>query len=85
MRKIMHPLSMAIYELDDDGNVRVTLDEQAGTFDSDARWLHGEIRTVDPELCRWVGYGPKTATDVRLNRRFMPVTEAETGEGEASS
>lgn len=74
MRQIKHPFTLAIYELDDDFNVLVTLDGKSGTFDPEGRHLHGEIRSCDPELARWVGYGPRERGDISQNRRYMNAT-----------
>lgn len=55
MHRLRHPLSGTLYELDDDGTVRVGGEPGAvGWFDARGRWLRGERRTCDPELCRWV-------------------------------
>ena len=76
MRQIQHPMSRAIYELDDDFNVRVTARGGAvGTFDPEGRSLHGEVRACDPELARWVGLGPRERGDISQNRRFMNADE----------
>jgi hypothetical protein len=60
VRGIRHALSGALYEWaeDDIGPVRVT-DKQGrqGRFDRDGRWLSGELRVADPELCRWIESG----------------------------
>ena len=55
MRTIQHPLSGALYDLDDDGNIVVTLDGKSGMFTKEGVWLSGEIRTADPHLCGWIG------------------------------
>jgi hypothetical protein len=64
LRKIEHALNRAVYEWaeDDIGPVLVT-DRQGthGRFDRDGRWVAGELRTADPELCRWVASGGRTA------------------------
>ena len=71
MRQIQHPMSRAIYEFDEDFNVLVTTrDGKTGTFDPEGRYLHG-VRHADPELCRWVGLGPRERSDISQNRRFM--------------
>ncbi len=75
MRQIKHPFTLAIYEFDEDYNVLVTLDGKTGTFDADGRYLHGEIKSCDPELARWVGYGPRERGDISQNRRYMNATE----------
>ncbi|PXW36022.1 UNVERIFIED_CONTAM: hypothetical protein DES50_101969 [Williamsia faeni] len=72
MRQIQHPMSRAIYEFDEDFNVRVTTkDGKTGTFDPEGRYLHGEVKSVDPELARWVGLGPREPVPITQNRRFM--------------
>ena len=60
VRRIQHALSGAVYEWaeDDIGPVQVT-DKQGreGRFDHSGRWVHGELRVADPELCRWIQSG----------------------------
>ena len=58
MSDILHPLSGAIYGLDDDGNIEVTKDGRRGTFNSSGVWLGGEIKSADPHLCQWIGNRP---------------------------
>jgi hypothetical protein len=59
MNGIRHPFTHALYELDGDGTVRVTLDDGSiGSFTSEGRWISGELREADPQLCGWVG-GPR--------------------------
>ena len=55
MSALRHPFTGALYERDPDGTVRVTLGERTGRFTSDGRWLAGELREADPQLCGWVG------------------------------
>jgi hypothetical protein len=66
-------LSGALYELDEQGNVVVTKGDQVGTYDPEGCWLQGAVLTVDPELCRWIGNGPRQPADLSTNRRFMRV------------
>lgn len=68
MRGLVHPFSKALYELDDDGTIRVTKDGVSGTFSLDGRHLAGELRECDPQMCGWVG-GPQVA-----NHRFSGPT-----------
>jgi hypothetical protein len=75
MRQIKHPFSLAIYELDEDYNVLVTKGNASGVFDPQGRYIHGEIRSCDPELARWVGLGPRERGDISQNRRYMNATE----------
>jgi hypothetical protein len=60
VRGIVHPFSKALYEQDGDGNIRVTDGDRVGTFTTTGRWIRGELRECDPQLCGWVG-GPQIA------------------------
>lgn len=60
MRGLIHPFSRALYELDGSGNIRVTLDGKSGIFATDGRYLSGDLRECDPQMCGWVG-GPQIA------------------------
>ncbi|MBA3741707.1 hypothetical protein [Sporichthya sp.] len=53
--RLEHPFSGAIYTGLEDGRVEVAKGEQRGIFDFRGTWVAGELRTADPELCRWVG------------------------------
>lgn len=74
MRKIEHALSRAVYEWapDDHGPVLVTeRGGREGRFDRDGCWVAGELRSADPELCRWIVSGGKTAGGAAArSRRF---------------
>ena len=58
MRQIRHPLSGALYDLNEDGTVTVSKDGLDGRFSSEGQWLSGELRTADPQLCGWMA-GPQ--------------------------
>ena len=78
MRKIQHALSGAVYEWahDDIGPVLVT-DRQgaSGRFDRDGRWVSGALIAADPELCRWITSGGRTAGGAASrSRRFATET-----------
>ena len=60
MRGITHPFTKALYEQDGAGNIRVTAGDRSGVFGTDGRWISGELRECDPQLCGWVG-GPQIA------------------------
>jgi hypothetical protein len=78
MRQIRHPLSGAVYELDDDGGILVTTDASMGRFTTDGRWLSGDLRTADPELCRWIGSGTyRRATGTGRDRSERAAATAE--------
>jgi hypothetical protein len=54
---LRHPFSGALYAQDGDGHIIVTLGERQGVFHTNGRWISGELREADPQLCGWVG-GP---------------------------
>jgi hypothetical protein len=58
MRGAVHPFTKALYEVDEDGNIQVTQGDKRGVFTVRGRWLRGELRECDPQLCGWVG-GPQ--------------------------
>lgn len=60
MLGIVHPFSKALYEQDGNGRIRVTLGDKVGIFEIDGRWVEGDLRECDPQLCGWVG-GPQIA------------------------
>ena len=58
---IAHPFTKALYERwGDEGDVRVTDGERWGVFTRRGRWLRGDLRECDPQLCGWVA-GPQLA------------------------
>jgi hypothetical protein len=58
MNGVRHPFTHALYELDGEGAIRVTLDGSSGRFTVEGRRISGELREADPQLCGWVG-GPR--------------------------
>jgi len=67
VKGIRHPFSGALHEQEGDGRVRVTAtDGTTGLFTREGRWLEGELREADPQLCGWVG-GPQIG-----NHRLSP-------------
>lgn len=60
MNGIRHPFTRALYE-PEDGMVRVTLGGRSGLFTADGRWVSGELREADPQLCGWTA-GPRLAS-----------------------
>lgn len=67
MNGIVHPFTKALYERDSDGNIRVTDDGRVGTFTVKGKWISGELKECDPQLCGWIG-GPQVANH-RLARQ----------------
>jgi len=54
MPGLRHPLSGAVYEITDEGTIRVTTDVNSGLFDREGVWLSGELRSCDPQMCNWL-------------------------------
>lgn len=78
MRKIEHALSGAVYEWaeDDVGPVQVTdRDGREGRFERNGRWVAGQLRRADPELCRWIASGGRTAGGAAAHSRRFEVEE----------
>lgn len=57
-RSSRHPFTNALYELQPDGTILVTEGTRQGRFRKDGRWIAGELREADPQLCVWVGNNP---------------------------
>jgi hypothetical protein len=74
VRKLRHPLSGAIYEEGDAGTVKVTKGDLYGVFGRNGQWLGGDLRTADPEMCRWVTSGANPSPRLRSSRRFTALT-----------
>jgi hypothetical protein len=59
MRTRRHPLSGAMYDVIADGLVEVVdKNGRSGVFDSEGRWVSGELRQCDPQLALWLA-GPQ--------------------------
>lgn len=64
-----HPFDPeTVYELMDDGNVRVSKDGKSGIFTGEGIHLSGEIREADPQVCNWVNNVPNVETQVSTSR-----------------
>jgi hypothetical protein len=76
MRKLRHPLSGAIYEIDTDGLVLVTSREGlTGRFTDQGVWVEGDLKNCDPHVCVWVG-GPELMSRHEEARRARLAAEA---------
>jgi hypothetical protein len=60
-----HAFSRALYQLDDNGNIVVTDGNLQGVFDGSGRWLSGELRQADPQLCVWIANNPPSPFNAR--------------------
>ncbi len=81
-RSTRHPFDGALYELQPDGNIKITDGDRQGLFGPDGQWISGELRHSDPQLCVWVGNNPEleqaAASDSHLaapktNRKGHPL------------
>lgn len=61
---IKHPFSGAIYELQSDGNVLIRDKDKQGLFKRDGRWISGELREADPQMCVWISNQPPPADEL---------------------
>ena len=55
---IKHPFGGALYELQEDGTVLITDGDKQGLFKRDGRWISGELREADPQMCVWISNQP---------------------------
>lgn len=70
MRTLKHPLSGAIYDLLDDGEIQVKSRTGAvGVFDKHGRWRRGDLKQCDPHMCVWIA-------DDKLENRFAAAADA---------
>jgi hypothetical protein len=51
---ITHPFDGSLYELLDDGTIKITDGKREGLFQRDGQWISGDIREADPQLCVWI-------------------------------
>jgi hypothetical protein len=58
-RERKHPLSGAMYEVDEDGLLTITSrDGVSGRFTPNGDWVSGDLHQADPHLCGWLA-GPR--------------------------
>ena len=73
MAGLRHPFTGATYSRMDDGHILVTnADGRTGVFQRNGKWISGEVRECDAQLCGWVG-GPRVG-----NHRLTPAVNAAT-------
>ena len=83
-RGMRHPLTLALSELCGDG-VRVTDGQKVGVYDSTGRWVSGDRFLVCPNLCGWIGDGPREPSTLKDHRRFRNVVLKQTTDGTVGS
>ena len=69
MPQLKHPMSGAIYTLQDDGLVEVDNNGLTGRFRFDGAHVSGDLRVADPHMLLWLA-GPQLSPEdnVRRNR-----------------
>ena len=65
---IKHPFDNVIYTLMENGEIRITDGDREAFFHQDGRWIKGDFRQADPQMCVWVGNRPDPA-GVTVQRR----------------
>jgi hypothetical protein len=66
---LTHPFDPeSLYELMEDGNIRVSKAGKQGIFSPAGVHLSGEIREADPQICVWVSNVPNPATQLTTSR-----------------
>ena len=69
MSSLTHPFDPeTLYELDEDGNVRLSKGNSVGIFTNEGRHISGDIRFADPQLCVWVGNNPDPGAQLAPSR-----------------
>jgi len=76
---MVHPLTSAVYESDEDGSVRVTDTEgRQGWFTAQAEYIRGELRAADPHIVDWVGGRQAKRASSRLQSRVRAAAPGQT-------
>ncbi len=71
MPSVTHPFDPeTLYEMNKDGNIRVSKGKKFGIFTTEGRHITGEIREADPQLCVWVGNNPDVEKLQARDNRF---------------
>lgn len=66
---LAHPFDPeCLYELMEDGNVRVRRAGKEGVFSPAGVHISGEIREADPQVCVWVNNVPDPDTQLATSR-----------------
>lgn len=66
---LTHPFDPdALYELMEDGNIRLSKGGKHGIFSPAGVHISGEIREADPQICVWVSNVPNPATQLTTSR-----------------
>ena len=66
---LRHPFDTdAVYDLLDDGNVKITRGDEVAIFTGEGVYVSGDFREADPQFCNWVNNEPNPDTQLTTNR-----------------
>ena len=75
MPSMTHPFDPeTLYQLDDDGNIRVSRGNSVGIFTNEGIHISGDLKQADPQLCVWLGNNPDPSISGRPGRPSMVAT-----------
>ena len=78
MASMYHPFDTeTLYQVDEDGNIRLTNGNSVGIFTKEGNHLSGEIRQAAPQLCVWVGNNPDPALMFQRAGRYTIIGNVE--------
>lgn len=64
-----HPFDTdSLYELQEDGTIKVSKDGEFGIFTGEGIHLEGTIREADPQICNWMTNIPNPDTQLSTSR-----------------
>lgn len=64
-----HPFDPdSLYELTEDGTIKISRDGKTGFFTGEGIYISGEIRSADPQLCNWITNVPNPETQLTASR-----------------
>ncbi len=66
---IRHPFDNTLYALTESGEILVTDGDRQAYFHEDGRFIRGDFRHADPQMCVWVGNRPDVEPDSAVQRR----------------
>ncbi len=70
MASLTHPFDTdTLYELTDEGNIKLTNGNRVGIFTARGQYISGDIKQADPQLCVWVGNNPDESLQQMSDKR----------------
>jgi hypothetical protein len=60
-----HPLTRHLYELCEDGLLRVTAGPIHGFFTRTGEWVSGDLKSADPHFCMWLSLKGRAPAGLR--------------------